>query len=301
MLAFGCSKKKETPTAESPLENPVESIVADGDTKETARLWSDAIKSEWAVIAEAMVDAEEVPAALKDGLAMPGIASSEQKEIFEGKSIKTVEIHSAETLVESSAEDFLAQLREVLCLATGDEESSVYFKLYGIDRNGELLKTRQRLMAHGTRDGKEVRSYGVVDASWKTPEDGTPRLVSFAMPTLIQNELLKPAAMFEDIAGDILGGNASWNEQLQLGMNTWRSHIDRSLNPDFLGYHGVAIADVDGDDLEDVYLCQPGGLPNLLFKQQPDGTLVDISKSARVDWLDNSTASLLVDLDNDGD
>jgi hypothetical protein len=84
-------------------------------------------------------------------------------------------------------------------------------------------------------------------------------------------------------------------------MNTWRSHIDRSLNPDFLGYHGVAIADVDGDDLEDVYLCQPGGLPNLLFKQQPDGTLVDISKSARVDWLDNSTASLLVDLDNDGD
>ncbi|MFT5192611.1 MAG: hypothetical protein ACI9DF_000819 [Verrucomicrobiales bacterium] len=301
LLAFGCSKKKETPTAESPLENPVESIVADGDTKETARLWSDAIKSEWAVIAEAMVDAEEVPAALKDGLAMPGIASSEQKEIFEGKSIKTVEIHSAETLVESSAEDFLAQLREVLCLATGDEESSVYFKLYGIDRNGELLKTRQRLMAHGTRDGKEVRSYGVVDASWKTPEDGTPRLVSFAMPTLIQNELLKPAAMFEDIAGDILGGNASWNEQLQLGMNTWRSHIDRSLNPDFLGYHGVAIADVDGDDLEDVYLCQPGGLPNLLFKQQPDGTLVDISKSARVDWLDNSTASLLVDLDNDGD
>ena len=64
---------------------------------------------------------------------------------------------------------------------------------------------------------------------------------------------------------------------------------------------GVAIADVDGDDLEDVYLCQPGGLPNLLFKQQPDGTLVDISKKARVDWLDNSTAALLVDLDNDAD
>ena len=43
------------------------------------------------------------------------------------------------------------------------------------------------------------------------------------------------------------------------------------------------------------------GLPNLLFRQQPDGKMVDISAAAGVDWLDNSTGALLVDLDNDGD
>jgi len=58
---------------------------------------------------------------------------------------------------------------------------------------------------------------------------------------------------------------------------------------------------VNGDHLEDMYLCQPGGLPNLLLQQQPDGTLTDVSASAGVDWLDNSTGALLVDLDNDGD
>ena len=148
-----------------------------------------------------------------------------------------------------------------------------------------------------------MRSYGVVDAVWELPDgdEGGPRLLSFSMPALIQNELVSESAMFEDVAASVLGKNAAWSEQLQLGMNTWRRNLDRSLSPDFLGYHGVAIADVDGDDLEDVYLCQPGGLPNLLLKQQADGTLVDISKKARVDWLDNTTAALLVDLDNDGD
>jgi hypothetical protein len=53
--------------------------------------------------------------------------------------------------------------------------------------------------------------------------------------------------------------------------------------------------------LDDIYLCQPGGLPNRLFIQQSDGTAKDTSAAAGVDWWDQSFASLLVDLDNDGD
>ena len=58
---------------------------------------------------------------------------------------------------------------------------------------------------------------------------------------------------------------------------------------------------MNGDGLEDVYRCEPGGLPNLLFVQNPDGSVKDVSHTAGVDFLDDSMSALLVDLDNDGD
>ena len=59
--------------------------------------------------------------------------------------------------------------------------------------------------------------------------------------------------------------------------------------------------DADGDGREDLYVCQPGGLPNRLLLQQPDGTLRDVSAAAGVDWWDQTQSALFVDFDNDGD
>ena len=67
------------------------------------------------------------------------------------------------------------------------------------------------------------------------------------------------------------------------------------------GQNGLAIGDVNGDGLEDLYVCDSGGLPNRLYVQNADGTLRDVSSRAGVDWLEHTTAALLVDLDNDGD
>ena len=67
------------------------------------------------------------------------------------------------------------------------------------------------------------------------------------------------------------------------------------------GHHGLALGDVNGDGLDDVYLCAPAGLPNRLFIQNEDGTASDAAGRAGVDWLDDSRAALLVDLENDGD
>ena len=293
----------------------VESIVAGGDTKETARLWSSSVKSQLARISKILIGVEgaetEANTALGNQIEMLDPELLQEKEVYHGPSVKVTEIAPAEGLeplpaIQADAGAFTGNIRELLSLVPGESDAGVRFKLFGIDRDGIYLTTRQRLSARGTHDGNPVRSYAVVDAKWIPPaeneEGAKPRLVGFSMPKLTRTELVsKTDAMFDDIAGPILGGNAAWNEQLQLGMNTWVRHIERTLNPDFLGYHGVAVRDVNGDDLEDLYLCQPGGLPNLLFMQQPDGTLVDASKTARVDWLDNSTGAILVDLDNDGD
>ena len=67
------------------------------------------------------------------------------------------------------------------------------------------------------------------------------------------------------------------------------------------GTPGMAIGDINGDGLEDLYLCQEPGIPNKLFLQNKNGTLKDISKEWKVDWLEDSRSALLVDLDNDGD
>ncbi len=312
----GNSSSELSPAIDSEPATPssVESIVAEGDTKETARLWSDPIKSQLARIENALVKDDsagaKAPAALANRIEMVDPDVMQAEEVYHGQAVKVVEVSSPNglvpgALIQAETDDFIQGIRDLLFL-TNASEDAVHFKLYGINRDGEHLKTRQRLTARGTREGKPVRSYAVVDATWMMPAaDGDkkpPRLVGFSMPMLVRSELIAgPAVMFEDIASSVLGGNPAWSEQLRLGMNTWARRIERSLHPDFMGYNGLAVGDVDGDDLEDLYLCQPGGLPNLLFRQQTDGTFVDISAAAGVDWLDNSKGALLVDLDNDGD
>ena len=284
-----------------------------GGITENASLWSDAIKAELKQIAQTFAKGDTLRTQETSGAPAHGIdiidpISLRRTEIHQGPSVKVVEISPPEApvpaaMIKVEKGDFINRMRGLLFLTAGQPGDEVHFKLYGIERDGRHLKTKQRLTATGTRAGRPVRSHSDVDATWETPAgEGPLSLVGFAMPKLFQSELLtEPGALFEDIASRVLGGNPAWQEQLLPGMNSWVRRIERSLKPDFLGYHGLAVGDVNGDGLEDLYLCQPGGLPNLLFRQEKDGTMMDISHTSGVDWLDNSTGALLVDLDNDGD
>ena len=287
--------------------------VTAGSEADPAGLWSPVINSQLANIANAFAGSDPIDdgtsTLFADKIRIPDLRRFRAGEPFRDQSLKIVELSLGEEpvggeLIEVDSAEFITRMRELLSLVPQDPDSAVHFKLFGIDQDGGLLKTKQRLTAQGARDGAEIRSQAVVEATWATPgeDDGSPLLIGFNLSRIVRGEIASaPIAIFEDIASKVLGGNPSWRAQLEVGMNTWRSHIDHSLNPDFLGYHGLAIRDVDGDGLEDLYLCQAGGLPNLLFRQQADGAMVDVSALAGVDWLDNSTGALLVDLDNDRD
>ena len=106
---------------------------------------------------------------------------------------------------------------------------------------------------------------------------------------------------FSDCTESVLGKNPSFGEQLLYGLNHWLGRIERVNGIHAFARWGIAVGDVNGDGLDDLYVCQPGGLPNRLFVQNPDGTASDVSQSAGVDWLDHTSAALLIDLDNDGD
>ena len=57
----------------------------------------------------------------------------------------------------------------------------------------------------------------------------------------------------------------------------------------------------DGDGLDDLYVTQPAGLPNRLYRNRGDSTFDDITDGAGLGVLDDTASSLFADVDNDGD
>jgi hypothetical protein len=108
--------------------------------------------------------------------------------------------------------------------------------------------------------------------------------------------------LFRDATGALFQRERErFASQLLPGISDWRARLDTRLGQPLLGHAvGIALGDVDGDGLEDLYLCQPGGLPNLLLLHRPEGSVRDVSGKSRVDYLDFSRAALLIDLDGDG-
>jgi hypothetical protein len=139
---------------------------------------------------------------------------------------------------------------------------------------------------------------------WKgVTADETPLLTAI---TVCDYEEVQPVhtgkspPLFVDAAPLVLGNTPAWKDFLVHGLDHWFKQVDIAFQiPQ--GYHGASVRDIDGDEREDVFLCQPAGIHNMLFKRMPDGTLTDVSAKAGLDFLDNSSAALFVDLDNDGD
>lgn len=129
-----------------------------------------------------------------------------------------------------------------------------------------------------------------------------PRLVSIEV--LTHEEVVQHGArgrLLVDCTESVLGSNESYRTQLLHSTDRWRARLARDHGLDVVANHGLALGDVNVDELDDLYVCQQGGLPNLLYIQQPDGTLKDATAESGADWLDYSASALLVDLDNDGD
>lgn len=104
-----------------------------------------------------------------------------------------------------------------------------------------------------------------------------------------------------DCTESVLGKNASFQQQLAVGVDDWRDTLDWRLGLDVAGPHGLAVGDANGDGLPDLFVCEPGGLPNRLYLQEEDGTARDASATSGLDWLEPAASALFLDIDNDGD
>ena len=131
------------------------------------------------------------------------------------------------------------------------------------------------------------------------PASQQPRLSSLV--TSDYEETFSRNRLFSDDTSSVLADSSTYTNQLRHGLGHWLDRIETTHGMYIFAEYGIAIGDVNGDGWEDIYVCQPGGLPNRLLVQSSDGTLVDRSRAARVDWLDHTSSALLLDFDNDGD
>ncbi len=165
----------------------------------------------------------------------------------------------------------------------------------------DQLETRLVAEVYGqTEDGLGQQATAIWVTRWQFGSERKElALVSAKILAQEQITLQAPSGrLFHDCTESILAPTNLLKEQLSYGLDQWASRVS---GLDVVGDQGVSVGDVDGDGLDDLYVCQAHGLPNLLLIQNPDGSVRDQGAEAGVDLLDHSRGVLMADLDNDGD
>jgi tetratricopeptide (TPR) repeat protein len=231
--------------------------------------------------------------------------ADQERTVNESRSIKAWKVEYP-TEAKLAADGFLSELRSSLVIFSS--LICAEFQIIGIHaepnpatppKSPISLTTIVRFQFAGTGSGfhREQR-VGHWEMHWERLASGEIRLERWT--TLAEERSRASVPAFQDITSHAFGGNHSYAAQLVPGTDYWRTVLDGACGIDIYGHNGVAAADVDGDGLDDIYICQPAGLPNRLFRNRGDGTFEDITESAGVGVLEYSACALFADINNDG-
>ena len=168
-----------------------------------------------------------------------------------------------------------------------------------VDRAKGRARTEVRYDIVGRgRQSWRAECVGRWSMSWLRDADGAWRVLEW---TAAEHQHSRASApVFSEVTTTAFGGTDSFRRQLSTGLDAW-AIIDSALTRDSNGHHGISVGDADGDGLEDLYVAQPAGLPNRLYRARGDGTFEDATERAGLGVLDDTSMSLFADVDNDGD
>jgi Flp pilus assembly protein TadD/peroxiredoxin len=173
------------------------------------------------------------------------------------------------------------------------------FLVVGIDANADIAVTEIRYDFVGSRqdDVREER-IGNWKVQWVRDGSGSWRVTRWEAPGESVVQLRGPG--FIDVTAGALGATDSYHKQIMRGADDWRTILDGASGIDVYGNNGLAVGDVDNDGFDDLYICQPPGLPNRLYNNRGDGTFEDVTESAGVGVLDGTACALFADFLNRG-
>ncbi len=175
------------------------------------------------------------------------------------------------------------------------------FLITAIDtsRAPNLVRTdvRYDIVGAGTAAWR-IEHVGAWRMGWRRGTSGW-QVVEWTAASHLTSRAKRP--VFTEVTQSVLGSSDSFWRQLNTALDPWMATLDSVLTRDSNGHHGVSVGDADGDGLEDLYVAQPSGLPNRLFRARGDSTFEDVTDRAGLGVLDDTAQSLFADIDNDGD
>jgi tetratricopeptide (TPR) repeat protein len=198
--------------------------------------------------------------------------------------------------------DWASTLNHFSALQTAEFQVTEIQLDNGLSTSGRAplsVQTHVRFELAGTGPGfhREQRT-GNWDLTWDVSANGAHKIKKWVITDETRSQSLSP--VFADTAQQSLGRNPSYAAQLLPGIDHWRTVLDGASGIDIYGHNGVSFADIDGDGFDDLYICQPAGLPNRLFRNRGDGTFEDITESSGLGLLDNTACALFADFSNSG-
>ncbi|MGC6465435.1 MAG: FG-GAP repeat domain-containing protein [Akkermansiaceae bacterium] len=171
------------------------------------------------------------------------------------------------------------------------------FKVVGVEVDeGELTTTELVAVITG---GATVREYnGVWQTRWEIKGD----TLLFKESNIQDGKVVSATGgtLFSERTSGLLPADCDGDLELVEENFYWRERVPASFEPDQFGENGISVADVNGDGLEDVYLCQIAGLRNRLWLRTDEGLLVE-APSSGLEIRENTCAALFLDFDADGD
>ena len=244
---------------------------------------------------------EEIEAIVDPKFACTPLRPGDLREVFVDDSVtvwRAARLSAAVTgQGPSGLADAISQLSEEI---REIRDKHYKFKLFQVVPRNDSIETTSFLEISGRKSGEALQR----SATWKCrwTDDDHPRLLSIAVTDYEEARVVnQQQTLFSDVTKSLLRDAPFLERQFGQGIDFWRSRIENYQGIYFNGLHGLMLGDVNGDGLDDVYLCEPGGLPNRLLLQTPDGLIRNASASSGIDLLDSTRCGLFVDLDNDGD
>ncbi len=256
--------------------------------------------SEWSQGFKAAPPAAAILAKLLDpAIQATSLTPAKETAVRSGYGIEVLRRRFAANVV-SGRERFLNEVKAYLSQMSRVETAE--FEIVGIQEiEGSSVSVhvdiRYDFVGTPAGSGREER-IGHWRTQWSRDESSGWRVLRWEATEETLSRAREP--VFLDVTSQALGQTESYRAQMLHGVDHWRTVLDGACGIDVYGNNGLSAGDFDNDGFDDLYICQPAGLPNRLYRNRGDGTFEDVTEKAGVGVLDGTSCAIFADFENKG-